>query len=563
MNIEETLKFLEPLYPITGAIHVGVGGPHNLNVYKTLGVEKLLLIEANETRCEIIKKHIPEDKDWKVVNQVVADIEGEAQYYELNNKNESGLIPPEKLKPIWPNIKLVEERTETVTTLDNLVRKYTEEEVRENYNLLVIDCLSSLSILIGAEKLLTRIDVIIYREITQELSNEVSGNLIMEQLYEKLAVKGFLEILNVKSWNALINHRIFLRERFKAIEFPFPILSHDKKGPNGIKEQIKSLQQLVAKLVEEDFSKVSKMESKTIAELGKILELNSELELTLIKNKCEAIIGLMERAQQLNNTIEANEFFKILRTEVNLLSHELSLLQKFQSTEIDASKMGVSNTGQNTTADEILSFSQLGQDLWVLGQFNYKKGGFFVEFGATDGILLSNTYLLESVFKWNGICAEPNPKLFKQLCKNRKCTVSNDCIGPKTGESFNFILADAYGGIERYAFDDVHSEKRQNYKDVNECIMLETISLEDFLRKHKAPKEIDYLSVDTEGSEIDILKNFPFDEWKIKSITVEHNNSSNKSFIKKILESNNYELKEERGVDYFFLLNSWGGQCAK
>ena len=54
-----------------------------------------------------------------------------------------------------------------------------------------------------------------------------------------------------------------------------------------------------------------------------------------------------------------------------------------------------------------LSKAQIFQDIFVLFMTNEKKGGYFVEFGATNGVTLSNTYLLEKSFGWEGILAEP------------------------------------------------------------------------------------------------------------------------------------------------------------
>ena len=51
----------------------------------------------------------------------------------------------------------------------------------------------------------------------------------------------------------------------------------------------------------------------------------------------------------------------------------------------------------------------------MLERSAHKRHGFFVEFGATDGVRLSNTYLLETGFGWTGICAEPNPKMYAQF----------------------------------------------------------------------------------------------------------------------------------------------------
>jgi len=65
------------------------------------------------------------------------------------------------------------------------------------------------------------------------------------------------------------------------------------------------------------------------------------------------------------------------------------------------------------------------------------------------------------------------------------------------------------------------------------------------LKKHQAPKEIDYLSIDTEDSEYDILTNFHFSEYKIKVITVEHNFTAMREKIYDLLTRNGYERKYE------------------
>jgi len=63
--------------------------------------------------------------------------------------------------------------------------------------------------------------------------------------------------------------------------------------------------------------------------------------------------------------------------------------------------------------------SHIGQDAWVAECMQYKKGGFFLDFGAFDGKTISNTYMLEKDLEWKGICVEPNPRYFNLLCERR------------------------------------------------------------------------------------------------------------------------------------------------
>ena len=71
------------------------------------------------------------------------------------------------------------------------------------------------------------------------------------------------------------------------------------------------------------------------------------------------------------------------------------------------------------------SNSQLYQDIFVLNELNFIRNGFFVEFGALDGIKNSNTFLLESKYGWTGILAEPSKKFFSQLEKKSQIM----CLG--------------------------------------------------------------------------------------------------------------------------------------
>lgn len=185
------------------------------------------------------------------------------------------------------------------------------------------------------------------------------------------------------------------------------------------------------------------------------------------------------------------------------------------------------------------SMAQLFQDLFVLYMTKEKQGGFFVEFGATNGVTLSNSCLLEKSYGWNGILAEPAKCWHAELKANRNCIVETKCVWRKSGEllEFNEVAAQELSTINIFSGADGRTENRR-YGNV---YMVETISLNDLLDRHGAPKEIDYLSVDTEGSELNILSNFNFSKYEINLITVEHNYTKEREKLFMLLSSNGYK----------------------
>ncbi|SEQ11613.1 methyltransferase, FkbM family [Hyunsoonleella jejuensis] len=184
------------------------------------------------------------------------------------------------------------------------------------------------------------------------------------------------------------------------------------------------------------------------------------------------------------------------------------------------------------------SKAQIKQDLFVLMELNFKTDGFFVEFGSTDGVSMSNTFLLEKEFNWRGILAEPGKYWHNALEKNRTAFIEKNCVWHKTGEILQFQEADSHtlSTIVGYGDTDSHSKTR----NAGNSYTVTTISLNDLLLKYNAPKIIDYLSIDTEGSEYIILNSFDFDQYKFRVITVEHNYTDLRDKIFNLLTSKGY-----------------------
>jgi FkbM family methyltransferase len=257
-------------------------------------------------------------------------------------------------------------------------------------------------------------------------------------------------------------------------------------------------------------------------------------------------------------------FKKIINNLLKQFDLKISRYSSFEKTKELASKVATYSLMHLISPNYLepyiqniqTSKSQIAQDLFVLSQLGFKKNGYFIEFGATNGIDLSNTYLLEKKFDWKGILAEPAKKWHKELSCNRSAHIEKDCVWTVSDQilSFNEVSIGELSTIDTFSNSDMHSITR----DRGLIYDVKTISLNDLLEKYNAPKSIDYLSIDTEGSEFEILSGFDFSEYKIKVITCEHNYTNNRQKIFDLLTSNGYERKHEelsQFDDWYVLTN--------
>jgi FkbM family methyltransferase len=161
-------------------------------------------------------------------------------------------------------------------------------------------------------------------------------------------------------------------------------------------------------------------------------------------------------------------------------------------------------------------------DRWIVEHvFPGKRHGYFVEAGAFDGQQGSSCYVLEHELDWTGICIEPNNTVFARLAENRpKSFHENVCLDRSTGK-VAFVQDD-----ERPMRAGVEENMRRLRKDWTEdhggkLLTKPSATLRDVLRRNRAPRVIDYLAMDIEGSERPVLEAFPFDEYTFLAISVE------------------------------------------
>lgn len=189
------------------------------------------------------------------------------------------------------------------------------------------------------------------------------------------------------------------------------------------------------------------------------------------------------------------------------------------------------------------SKSQIFQDLFCLFYSNSKKFGKFIEIGGGNGVDLSNTYLLEKKYKWKGIICEPDKRSQKKIKKNRYAKLEINPLSNKCGQHQTF-----------YQTKDPYLSSFKKSSNTTKSYKLKTICLNHLIDKSNIGKRIDYISIDTEGNEVDIIKKFNFKRFKVNFFTIEHNfNKENRKEIYDIMKKNGFR----RVYNFLSYMDDW------
>lgn len=222
---------------------------------------------------------------------------------------------------------------------------------------------------------------------------------------------------------------------------------------------------------------------------------------------------------------------KLRRNELRSLKAHSLRIQKLELLEHLTKSISLSRALQAVTS----STSQNGQDLFALCANNFVTGGFFVEVGAANGKDLSNTWLLETKFNWNGVLVEPNSTFLKELYKNRsRQVIVEKAAWSRSGESLEFLEANELSTLSGF-------EKQDSLdRTILRTYPVTTITLTAVLDKYESPKIVNFLSVDTEGTEVEVLKGIDWFRYRFNAIVVEHNFTAAREEINQFLEARGY-----------------------
>ena len=190
--------------------------------------------------------------------------------------------------------------------------------------------------------------------------------------------------------------------------------------------------------------------------------------------------------------------------------------------------------------------------------FKGHKGGVFVDVGAHDGVSINNTLYFEKYNGWTGINIEPIKEVYDKLLLNRPSSININCAICNFDGTTDFLCNKGYtemiSGIKD-TFDIRHLQRlhRENNQtgSTTTIIKVNTKKLETIFEEHKL-SHINYLSIDVEGAEFEVVKSIQFDKVFIDVIGFENNFEDTGIHIIKYLENKNYVVIH-KSLDIFMI----------
>lgn len=169
-------------------------------------------------------------------------------------------------------------------------------------------------------------------------------------------------------------------------------------------------------------------------------------------------------------------------------------------------------------------YAQQGEDEFLYNRlWANSPGGTFVDIGAHDGVEISNTYFFESVMDWTGICVEPHPIVYQSLIRNRRSLCVRAQVGSTCELDAEFWITNRGGcsssdGTFREKTIAWYSETAfEGWRETR----VPRLTLDMILATLWVDKPITLLSIDVEGTELNVLAGFTLDRWQPRVVVIE------------------------------------------
>lgn len=181
------------------------------------------------------------------------------------------------------------------------------------------------------------------------------------------------------------------------------------------------------------------------------------------------------------------------------------------------------------------------------------SNGKFVDVGANDGKTGSMTYDLERN-GWSGILIEPNPMLVENIKKIRTSPVFQNAISSNEGELPFYIVEGPSNlhGLSRFNYTkEFEDHVKRSGGSVNKTIV-KVKKVSSIMSEAHDLNKVDFLKIDVEGHEAEVLKSFDFDKFKPTLIVTEDNFKDADKTVRHFLASKGYAVIARDRINYWF-----------
>ena len=290
-------------------------------------------------------------------------------------------------------------------------------------------------------------------------------------------------------------------------------------------------------------------------DLGMLFDIDSHL--LYYKNKDDMDRTLTEALEnpQTCNSIANNGYLHV-RKNHTYLERAKKILELFG----DNCDVPVKDNMISVRNNNFKFFSQYDEEIILWRFFKNKRRGFLVDVGAADGVRYSNSRYLIKFFDWNGILIEPHPEFQKHLhsiyAKSKNVHLCNYAVANKTQTS-NFYM---YGKDKHAQVSTLSDEFKQRVIHTHgdkylEPIKVETMPLKKLLVEYNSPDKIDFMSIDCEGSDMEVLQSMDWVRFEVNLVCIEH--SMDKTMLMEYMNSIGYSYYDETlGNSFFFKDNT-------
>ena len=205
-------------------------------------------------------------------------------------------------------------------------------------------------------------------------------------------------------------------------------------------------------------------------------------------------------------------------------------------------------------------YSQWGEDLSISTFFKDIKKGTYLDVGAFHPYMFSNTCLLHQR-GWSGINIDINPISIEMFKIARPSDINLCTTLSESKKEFEMFYDGPFSTVNTLDRNFYKNYFKEDYNKKNKIFKIRSSSFKEIIETNKIDQVIDFINIDVEGMDFEILQQIDIKNFKVKLISIEThkpNGDKSKSFelISNFLKNHNYVIYKRIGPTTLYILKT-------